>query len=57
MKIYLFMFQVKVEDGKVYVTVNKSVSTGKAGELKIQKQNKTPRCAFPGCVLNLLFVS
>lgn len=51
------MFQVKVEDGKVYVTVNKSVSAGKAGERKIEKQNKTPRYAFPGCVLNLLFVS
>lgn len=50
---YIIMFQVKVEDGKIFVTVNKSVSASQESEWhKINTQT-----CFPGCVVNPLFVS
>lgn len=50
MKTYIIMFQVTVEDGRIYVTVNKSVSACKEKEMYTTKHN-----IFPGCVVNMLF--
>lgn len=44
-KTYIIMFQVKVEDGKIFVTVNKSVSTCKEKDIH---KTKTQRHVFAG---------